>query len=125
MKKEKNLINDKEDFVDQTVKVINNLQSSCHNSRVPPGISKTWISAAFIIIELLKKGKKIGISSNSHKAINNLLKQIEDIAVEEKFEFKGVKKSSEDRETKEIKEDQIFNGNTEMIYNTTSNIPME
>ena len=54
---------------------------------------KTWISAK-VIIELLKQDKKIGISSNSHKAINNLLKQIEDIAIKEKFVFKGVKKSS-------------------------------
>ena len=123
IEKGKNLINDKEDFVYQTVKVINNLQSSCLAIQGPPGTGKTWISAK-VIIELLKKGKKIGISSNSHKAINNLLKQIEDIAIEEKFEFKGVKKSSQDTETKNIKEDQIFNGKTEMIHNTTSYIPV-
>ena len=121
IKKGDNLINEKEDFVDETVKVIKNLQSSCLAIQGPPGTGKTWISAK-VIIELLKQGKKIGISSNSHKAINNLLKQIEDIAVKEKFEFKGLKKSSLDTETKKIKEDQIFNGKTEMIHNTTSYI---
>ncbi len=79
-----NLINEKEDFVDQTVNVIKNLQSSCLAIQGPPGTGKTWISAK-VIIELIKQGKKIGISSNTHKAINNLLKQIEDIAVKEKF----------------------------------------
>ena len=121
IKKGENLINEKEDFVDQTVRVIQNLQSSCLAIQGPPGTGKTWISAK-VIIELLKQGKKIGISSNSHKAINNLLKQIEDIAVKEKFEFKGIKKCSPDKETGKIKEDHIFNGKTEMIHNTTSNI---
>jgi len=87
----------------------------------PPGTGKTWISAK-VIIELLKQGKKIGISSNTHKAINNLLKQIENIAIKEKFVFKGLKKGSLDNETQKIKEDHIFNGKTEMINNTTSNI---
>jgi len=123
IKKGDNLINEKEDFVDETVKVIKNLQSSCVAIQGPPGTGKTWISAK-VIIELLKQGKKIGISSNSHKAINNLLEQIEEIADndKEKFEFKGLKKSSLDTETKKIKEDQIFNGKTEMIHNTTSYI---
>ena len=121
IKKGDNLINEKEDFVDQTVNVIKNLQSSCLAVQGPPGTGKTWISGK-VIIELLKQGKKIGISSNSHKAINNLLKQIEDIAVKEKFVFKGVKKSSLDTETKKIKEDQIFNGKTEMVHNTIANI---
>jgi superfamily I DNA and/or RNA helicase len=34
------------------------------------------------------------VTSNSHKAINNLLSQIEELAIEEKFTFKGFKKSS-------------------------------
>ena len=102
IKKGENLIKEKEDFVDQTVRVIQNLQSSYLAIQGPPGTGKTWISAK-VIIELLKQGKKIGISSNTHKAINNLLKQIEDIAIKEKFVFKGVKKSSLDKETKKIK----------------------
>ena len=86
---------EKEDFVNQTVRVIQNLQSSCLAIQGPPGTGKPWISAK-VIIELLKQGKKIGISSNSHKAINNLLKQIEHIAVKEKFEFKGIELNKED-----------------------------
>ena len=38
----------------------------------PPGAGKTY-TGKHLIAELVKRGKKIGISSNSHKAINNLL----------------------------------------------------
>lgn len=38
----------------------------------PPGAGKTF-TGKHIITQLLKQGKKVGISSNSHKAINNLL----------------------------------------------------
>lgn len=38
----------------------------------PPGAGKTY-TGKHLIAELIKKGKKVGVSSNSHKAINNLL----------------------------------------------------
>ncbi|MDX8389380.1 MAG: TM0106 family RecB-like putative nuclease, partial [Mariprofundaceae bacterium] len=38
----------------------------------PPGAGKSY-TGKHIIAELLKEGAKVGISSNSHKAINNLL----------------------------------------------------
>ena len=59
----------------------------------PPGTGKTYISS-HVIVELIKKGKKIGVTSNSHKAIHNLLNRVENIAKEKKFAFTGVKKAS-------------------------------
>jgi uncharacterized protein len=47
-------------------------------------------------VALLKKGYRIGVSSNSHKAINNLLHGIEKAAKEQNFVFCGVKKSTKD-----------------------------
>lgn len=44
---------------------------------------------------MLKAGKRIGVTSNSHHAINNLLAAVESRAQEEHFTFKGLKKSSE------------------------------
>ena len=38
----------------------------------PPGTGKTY-TASFTILSLLKSGKNVGITSNSHKAIQNLL----------------------------------------------------
>jgi superfamily I DNA and/or RNA helicase len=40
-------------------------------------------------------GKKVGVSSNSHKAINNLLAGIERVAVEQGLQFHGQKKSNQ------------------------------
>ncbi len=59
----------------------------------PPGSGKTYVSA-HVIIELLKDGKKIGITSNSHKAIHNLLAQVTSIAKRERLRFRGVKKAT-------------------------------
>ncbi|MCY3803114.1 MAG: TM0106 family RecB-like putative nuclease [Gammaproteobacteria bacterium] len=59
----------------------------------PPGSGKTYVSA-HIIVGLLKGGKKIGITSNSHKAIHNLLAQVTSIAGREQLRFRGVKKAT-------------------------------
>ncbi|MCX7699547.1 MAG: TM0106 family RecB-like putative nuclease [Gemmataceae bacterium] len=61
----------------------------------PPGAGKTHISAD-LIVELMRQGKRIGVSANSHMAINNLLKKVEATAIEKDFEFRGVKKCSDD-----------------------------
>lgn len=49
-----------------------NLDNSCLTIQGPPGAGKTF-TAKYIIAELVKQGKTVGICSNSHKAINNLL----------------------------------------------------
>lgn len=61
----------------------------------PPGCGKTYHSAQ-IILGLLKAGKRIGVSSNSHKAIINLLHGIEKAAERDNFRFSGAKKSDPD-----------------------------
>jgi predicted RecB family nuclease len=61
----------------------------------PPGTGKTYTSA-HAIVALLKDGKRVGVSSNSHKTINNLLKEVEKVAVERGVKFAGAKKSSDD-----------------------------
>ena len=59
----------------------------------PPGAGKTYTGSA-LIVALLKMGKRIGVSSMSHKAINNLLKGVEAAAAKDGFKFKGCKKSN-------------------------------
>ena len=61
----------------------------------PPGSGKTF-TASHAIVELLKNKKRIGVSSNSHKAICNLLREIERVAKETGVTFKGAKKSSDE-----------------------------
>ena len=54
------------------VEVARNLDNSYLCIQGPPGAGKTYM-AKHIIGELLKQGKRVGISSNSHKAILNLM----------------------------------------------------
>ncbi len=56
----------------QIITAVVNLDNSYLTLQGPPGAGKTH-TGKHIIAELVKQGKKIGISSNSHKAINNLL----------------------------------------------------
>jgi uncharacterized protein len=59
----------------------------------PPGTGKTTTGSQ-LIIGLLQDGKRIGVTSNSHKVINNLLKAVEACAGEQRLAFVGVKKSA-------------------------------
>ena len=85
------------DLIDESTLAVKKLNSSYLLVQGPPGSGKTFTSAK-IILSLIKDNKKVGITSNSHKAINNLLAQIENLALEENFTFKGLKKSSKDEQ---------------------------
>ena len=97
IKKGDPIINDQNDLVEESIEVVKKMNSSYLLVQGPPGSGKTYTSAK-IILSLLKDNKRIGITSNSHKAINNLLHQIEKFALEENFSFKGMKKSSKDED---------------------------
>jgi len=59
----------------------------------PPGTGKTWTGAR-IVVHLLASGRRVGIAAQSHKAIHNLLDEIETVARDTGVRFKGLKKSS-------------------------------
>lgn len=61
----------------------------------PPGAGKTYTSSQ-AIVALLADGKRIGVASNSHKAINNLLKEVQAMAKAQGLNCRGMKKSSRD-----------------------------
>lgn len=77
----------------------------------PPGTGKTFTSA-HAIVELLQLGKRVGITAPSHKAINNLLSSVEDVARTRGLSFRGVKKSGDYA-------DERFDG--QFIENATDN----
>ena len=94
IKKDK-LISNYKNLEEEAIEVVENLDNSTIFIQGPPGTGKTYI-ASKIIISLIKKGKTVGITSNSHKAIHVLLDQIEEQANKIKFSFNGVKKFSKD-----------------------------
>lgn len=73
---------------------VRNLDNSVLFIQGPPGTGKTY-TGSHVIVDLLKAGKRIGVTSNSHHAINNLLAAVEARALEDGFTFTGLKKSSD------------------------------
>ncbi len=59
----------------------------------PPGSGKTW-QGAKAAVALMKAGRRVGVTSLSHKAIGKLLAEIEREAREQGFRFRGRKKST-------------------------------
>jgi uncharacterized protein len=83
------------DIVAEASSAIGRLDESHILVQGPPGTGKTYLSA-HAIVDLLAQGKRIGVASNSHKAINNLLEEIEEQAKARNVTFRGAKKSSAD-----------------------------
>jgi uncharacterized protein len=77
----------------------------------PPGSGKTWLGAR-LIVSLIAAGKRVGVAATSHKAIHNLLEEVERVAVEECVSFKGLKKGNDSEES-------CFKG--QFIENTSDN----
>lgn len=90
------IIDNNENILEGASKAVANLQNSYLFIQGPPGAGKTYTSS-HIIVDLIKSGKRVGISSNSHKAISNLLASIEKAAKEKKIRFYGQKKSDKDK----------------------------
>ncbi|MDR2838838.1 MAG: TM0106 family RecB-like putative nuclease [Azonexus sp.] len=89
--------------IDDIIAAVSNLDNSYLFIQGPPGAGKTW-TGSHVIVALMQQGKKVGVSSNSHKAISNLLAGVEKVAKAKKFTFSGLKKSDTKRE------ETCFNG---------------
>ncbi|MBA3331218.1 MAG: ribonuclease H-like domain-containing protein, partial [Actinobacteria bacterium] len=59
----------------------------------PPGSGKTYLGAR-LIVHLMRLGRRVGVASTSHKAIHNLLDEVERVAHKEGVAFRGLKKGS-------------------------------
>ena len=70
-----------EPLTDAVIRAVMDLDHSYLFIQGPPGTGKTY-TAAQAIVALLRAGKRVGVSSNSHKAINKLLSEVEKRAAE-------------------------------------------
>lgn len=75
-------------------RILSNLDGTHLFIQGPPGSGKTWTGAR-LVSHLLQEGKRIGVASTSHKAIHNLLDEIEVAAKADGVRFWGLKKSTE------------------------------
>jgi len=97
------IIDESQEAMPQIITAIANLSQSYIFMQGPPGSGKTY-TGSHVIVALLKQGYRVGVSSNSHKAINNLLTSVELVAQAESFRFRGAKKSTSN------KPDSMLNG---------------
>jgi uncharacterized protein len=87
------IIDDSQTVLPQIVEAVAKLDRSTLFIQGPPGAGKTY-TGSHVICELLARGFRVGVTSNSHKAIQNLLEGVNRRAEERKLEFWGVYKSS-------------------------------
>lgn len=88
---------------EEAIDVIKNMNNTTLCIQGPPGSGKTYI-ASHAIVELIRNGKTVGVTSNSHKAIDNVIDKVMAVADEQNINFHTVKikKKKENVENKKI-----------------------
>ncbi|MCA9468965.1 MAG: AAA family ATPase, partial [Nitrospira sp.] len=76
------------------IRIAHLMNGGCLVIQGPPGTGKTF-TASQVITSLLTSGNKIGIASNSHKAVMNLLAACGDVAKVGGFQLHGIKVGGE------------------------------
>lgn len=114
-------------FPERVYNAVSDLDESYLFIQGPPGAGKTTCGSE-LIVRLLAAGKRVGVTSNSHKAVNNLLDAILKVAREKGVRFEGAKKSSASDPETEVAggtmiqnvygNADIVNGNDQLIAGT-------
>jgi hypothetical protein len=69
------LCRDGEDTLEAALRIAPVLDGGCLAVQGPPGSGKTYLGAA-AIVELVRRGKVVGVTANSHKVIGHLLDSV-------------------------------------------------
>ncbi len=83
------------DLPTQTAAAIAAMDGTTLAIQGPPGTGKTYVSA-LAIVELVRSGRRVAVSSNSHKAIGNLLEAVAGRAAAEGVTCRIVQKAAGD-----------------------------
>jgi uncharacterized protein len=81
--------------VEQAVDLALRLDHSTLAVQGPPGTGKTYTGAQ-MAVALMRQGRRVGVTAPSHKAIHNLLDEIERVARDQGFRFRGYKRGDGD-----------------------------
>ncbi len=79
---ESDLSSSGKDTLEAAIKVSSSLDGGYFCMQGPPGTGKTYVGSR-VISSLVDQGYKVGIASNSHKAINNILEKVIDVMNED------------------------------------------
>jgi predicted RecB family nuclease len=80
--------------LDSALRLVKSMSGECLTTQGPPGTGKTY-TASCMIDALLAAGKTVGVTSNSHKAIVNLLSACGDTARRNGRKLVGIKAGDE------------------------------
>ena len=69
------------------------LDETCLFIQGPPGSGKSWTGGQ-LVAHLIGRGARVGVAATSHRAIHNLLEEVEEAASDQGVMFEGWKKSS-------------------------------
>jgi predicted RecB family nuclease len=97
-----------ESTTDTAIRVAGLMSGECLVIQGPPGSGKTY-TASRVVASLLSEGRKVGIASNSHKAVVNLLIACGDAARESGLRLQGIMVGGE-------AEGQLYSSNPEMHH---------
>ncbi len=87
------IIDESREAMPQIIEAVANLDHSTLFIQGPPGAGKTY-TGSHLIVALLAQGYRVGVTSNSHKAIHNLLHAVEKHAAATGTDFGGLYKAS-------------------------------
>ncbi len=90
-----------QDFVQGSIAAVQAMDQTCLYVQGPPGSGKTYTGSR-MIVSLLALGWRVGVMSNSHKAINHLMVGVMKAAGETGVSFSAVKKSTSGRPDSEF-----------------------
>jgi len=82
------------DLTEATIDVITRMENTTLCIQGPPGSGKTY-TAANAIVQLLRLGKRVGVTANSHKAIAKLMDEVAKL-IEDEISIRCVKIQSKD-----------------------------
>lgn len=98
------LQDDNEKTSDAAVRVASSMDGGCLVIQGPPGTGKTY-TAAHVINALVSAGKRVGVASNGHKAIINLLEECGRVERKAGGTLRGIKVGGEKEDGKTLYSD--------------------
>jgi predicted RecB family nuclease len=112
------IIDESREVLPQIVEAVANLDHSTLFIQGPPGAGKTY-TGSHVIVEMMARGYRVGVASNSHKAIQNLLAGVEKKAKERGLKFLGIYKTSFKTQGEEFNYSQIviMENNSDVLEN--------
>lgn len=94
------------------IRIATSMEGACLIIQGPPGTGKTY-TASHMITRLQVDGKRVGVTSNSHKAIDNLLRACGAVARDANSQLQGIKVGGDG-------EGPVFDENPHLVHVSNS-----